>query len=154
MLNSQRVVGLLVALLVVLVPAMSAQGQSGLETVVNRHIAAQERLVDTIGTRMVTTCERTVLTIQRLDARNVANARITPVGQRGLTTIDQLATRNTVSIERRTAALLNRLRRQNADQALVDRVNAALEADRTELAARQAETKAPIVAAVETATSN
>lgn len=133
-------------------PALAAS--PNLELLVSRHIAAVESQVDVAHTRMVTICERTVNVVNVLDARNVANTRISVTGNKGMTQIDALGNKIEVGVVKRTNALLVRLQRLNADQSLIDQVNAALTAAQTELALSEAQTKAPIEAAVATATSN
>jgi hypothetical protein len=133
-------------------PALAAN--PNLELLVSRHVATVESQVDMAHTRMVMICERTVNVVNVLDSRNVANTRISVTGSRGMTQIDALGNKIEVGVVKRTNALLVRLQRLNADQSLIDQVNAALAAAQTELALSEAQTKAPIEAAVATATSN
>jgi hypothetical protein len=144
----------LIASLAALVPARTAQAAADPSLMVSRQITAIETMTDRVHTQMVRVCQNTVATIERLDARSVANAKITPVGNRGLVQIDAIGNKTELALERGTAKIVLKLQRLNADQTLIDQLNAAMAQARTDLNASETETKAPISAALETATSN
>lgn len=146
---------ILVASLAALVPASSAVAAApNFPLMVQRQVTLLETTADRVHATMVRVCETTVASVQRLDARNVPNATINKLGTRGTTQIDNLGNRTELSLERSTNRLITRLQTLNADQALIDQLNSALAQARTDLNASEAETKAPINAAVATATSN
>lgn len=124
-------------------------------TVARQHIEGLESLASKRHRDMVRICEKTVAKVRRLDQQGAADDSIDSTGDTGLRQIDRTASKALSSVRSSTSRTVRLLERLGPDHGeLINQVNAAAEDALESVEASVVETKAPIVSAVDTATSN
>lgn len=124
------------------------------EQVSERAVTAVGNIADRVNVQMTNTANTTTNSISRLDDAGVSNERITLAGDRGKLRIDRLLNDGTRRVLRSRDRAVSALGRLEAEQGLIDAVNAAADAAVSSMTAKATETKGAIDAAVAAAVAN